>query len=326
MKKKALILLAVSYILITACSNKSDFSSVDNNSSDSSSEERESSSSQTPTIRPSIPENYQSTTPTGGDIEEKYLKNGDFAVESCTFSASSPMKKFTYYYPEEIKTTNKKYPVILYSTGTGVKGSTCYPLFKHWASYGFVVGANEDKNTWAGTSSDATLSYLMELNNNEESIFYQKIDLDNIGVTGHSQGGTSVFNVLTNVSHSNMIKTGVALSPAHEELCERLHWPYDLTKITQPILMMAGTKGSFEIETVSPIDALNRMFDKITSPKCLARKTGYEHGHTSYIADGYVTAWFMWQLQGDEEAAQAFIGEQPEIINNELYQDQRIAI
>ena len=315
MKKIIPILLMLSCALITSCSNK-------NNSCSS---ERES-SSQTPVIIPTIPENYQSKTPTGGEIEENYLKNGDFAVDSCTFDAPNPMRKFTYYYPEEIKESNKKYPVILYSTGTGVKGSTCYPLFKHWASYGFVVGANEDKNTWAGTSSNTTLSYLMDLNNNKDSIFYQKIDLDNIGVTGHSQGGTSVFNVLTNVSHSNMIKTGVALSPAHEELCERLNWPYDLTKITQPILMVAGTKGSFEIETVSPIAALNRMFDKITSPKCLARKTGYEHGQTSYVADGYTTAWFMWQLQGDEEAAKAFMGGQPEIMNNELYQDQRIDI
>ena len=315
MKKIIPILLMLSCVLITSCSNK-------NNSCSS---ERES-SSQTPVIIPTIPENYQSKTPTGGEIEENYLKNGDFAVDSCTFDAPNPMRKFTYYYPEEIKESNKKYPVILYSTGTGVKGSTCYPLFKHWASYGFVVGANEDKNTWAGTSSNTTLSYLMDLNNNKDSIFYQKIDLDNIGVTGHSQGGTSVFNVLTNVSHSNMIKTGVALSPAHEELCERLNWPYDLTNITQPILMVAGTKGSFEIETVSPIAALNRMFDKITSPKCLARKTGYEHGQTSYVADGYTTAWFMWQLQGDEEAAKAFMGGQPEIMNNELYQDQRIDI
>ncbi len=42
------------------------------------------------------------------------------------------------------------------------------------------------------------------------------------------------------------------------------------------------------------------------------------------FADGYMTAWFMWQLQGDTEAANAFIGENPEIMNNKLYQDQQI--
>ena len=39
-----------------------------------------------------------------------------------------------------------------------------------------------------------------------------------------------------------------------------------------------------------------------------------------------MTAWFMWQLQGDEEAAKAFVGENPEIMNNGLYQDQKINI
>ncbi len=41
-------------------------------------------------------------------------------------------------------------------------------------------------------------------------------------------------------------------------------------------------------------------------------------------ADGYVTAWFMWQLQGDEYAAEAFTGDAAEIMQNSLYQDQRI--
>ena len=38
----------------------------------------------------------------------------------------------------------------------------------------------------------------------------------------------------------------------------------------------------------------------------------------------YVTAWFMWQLQGDTDAAKAFTGESPELLTNPLYQDQKI--
>lgn len=40
-----------------------------------------------------------------------------------------------------------------------------------------------------------------------------------------------------------------------------------------------------------------------------------------YSADGYVTAWFMWQLQGDEEASKAFVGSDAEIVKNRLYQN-----
>ena len=32
----------------------------------------------------------------------------------------------------------------------------------------------------------------------------------------------------------------------------------------------------------------------------------------------------MWQLQSDEGAAKAFIGDSPELMNNSMYQDQRI--
>ena len=39
---------------------------------------------------------------------------------------------------------------------------------------------------------------------------------------------------------------------------------------------------------------------------------------------GSVTAWFMWQLQGDAEASKVFIGDNPELLNNNMYQDQRI--
>ncbi len=56
----------------------------------------------------------------------------------------------------------------------------------------------------------------------------------------------------------------------------------------------------------------------------MASRTGAEHGEMLYSADGYVTAWFVWQLQGDEIAAGAFTENDPEIARNSRYQDQRI--
>ena len=43
-----------------------------------------------------------------------------------------------------------------------------------------------------------------------------------------------------------------------------------------------------------------------------------------FSAGGYVIAWFRWQLMGDEEAARAFISDSPELMNNSMYQNQRI--
>ena len=60
----------------------------------------------------------------------------------------------------------------------------------------------------------------------------------------------------------------------------------------------------------------------INSDKVVLRRRDTLHNETLYTANGYVTAWFMWHLQGDKEASKAFIGDTPEIFINSLYQDQ----
>ena len=162
----------------------------------------------------------------------------------------------------------------------------------------------------------------MKANEDENSIFYQKIDLDNIGVTGHSQGGVGVYNTINNTEHKDIYKCAVTLSPTQEEVAEQvLHIPYDPAKTEIPILMMSGTEN----DVITP-DNMQKSYEKVTSSKVMAVRKGANHGDMLYSADGYVTAWFMWQLQGDEDAAKAFIGDSPELLNNNLYQDQKIDI
>ena len=54
------------------------------------------------------------------------------------------------------------------------------------------------------------------------------------------------------------------------------------------------------------------------------RRKDTAHGQVLYSPDGYVIAWFMWQLKGDTHAAAALTGDHPEIETNTLYQDQNI--
>ena len=235
-------------------------------------------------------------------------------------------EKYEIYYPEELTSADKKYPVIVVSNGTGVKGSKAKAMFEHFASWGFIVIGNEEEYSWNGFASDMSLNYLLKCDDDKESIFYQKIDSDNIGSLGHSQGGVGAINTVTDTKHSDMYKTVVAESPSNPELSAGLEWDYDISKVNIPIFMVAGTKGDFEMKTVIPSEKLPEMYAQITAPKAMARKKDCEHGEMLYSADGYVTAWLMWQLQGDEEAATAFIGDKPELMNNELYQEQRIDI
>ena len=52
-----------------------------------------------------------------------------------------------------------------------------------------------------------------------------------------------------------------------------------------------------------------------------ARAVGAEHEDMLVRTDGYMTAWMLYQLYGDEEAGQAFIGEDAEILSNANWQD-----
>ena len=270
------------------------------------------------------PSDYTLKTKTGGSIEAKYLAMGSHAVKSITVSAEEPMNMLTVFYPEDLESNSKIWPVVVQTNGTGALPKKYPAVFKHLASWGFIVIGNDDPSTWSGESVDKTLDWLLKENEREGSVFYRKVDFAHIGISGHSQGGVGVFNAITEQPHGNLYRAAAALSPTNEELCEALSWTCSLSEIKAPLLMLAGTQSDFETEVVIPFEAMKNMYAKVNGPKLMMRKTGCHHGETLYSADGYVTAWFMWLLQDDKEAAQAFIGEKPELLTNPLYQDQKV--
>lgn len=207
--------------------------------------------------------------------------------------------------------------------GTGIRASQYKEQFRHFASWGFVVIGTEEVESWDAVAADQSLEWILKENHHASSLFFHKIDADNIGVMGHSQGGAGVFNAITEMPHSTKYKAAVALSPTHEKQAFQLQWHYDLTQISIPTFIAAGTEGFFEMKLVLPTEEMHAMYQKITAPKAMARKRHCGHGEMLYSADGYTTAWFMWHLQEDKEAAKAFIGNQPELLLNELYVEQQ---
>lgn len=274
--------------------------------------------------RPSAPKNYTKAVETGGEIEAKYMRIGEYKVKHFTVGADEVLQKHLVYYPAELENSDRKYPVIFSLNGTGVAGSKYASVFEHFASWGFIVLGNEDPSTGTGVTADKMYEFLLAQNADSSSPLYGKVDFDNIGLIGHSQGGAGVFSALSIAETSDKYKTGVALSPTHEEAAHALSWVYDLEKVSVPVLMMAGTETDFETQAVIPIDKMNQMYDKLPSDiKVMARRAGADHGMMLYAANGYANAWFMWQLQGDEEADQAFTGSSAELMNNSHYQDQQ---
>ena len=279
--------------------------------------------------KPAAPKNYQQKYETGGEIEAKYMANGSYEVSKHEDACLLDFGKFIVYYPSELETSSKKYPVIVICNGSGTPLSKYPTVAEHYASWGFVVIGTEEKNAWNAFGAEMSLRYLERLNENEQiedtkSIFYQKIDFDNIGVVGHSQGGVGVINAITDTKHSKMYKTAVSLSPTNKELAHNLFWDYDASQINIPIMLIAGEGGGDDWVVTG--EQLQAIYDDIPDNKIMLRRKNTVHNEVLYAPDGYIMAWFMWQLQGDTEAAKAFIGDSPEIMRNALYQDQRIKL
>lgn len=217
-------------------------------------------------------------------------------------------------------------------------------FFKHLSSWGFIVVGNDDQNTRTGASLDKTVEFLIQENENKDSIFYHKIDLDNIGIGGHSQGGPAVFNMVTNQEHGNMIKTlyAVSATSSYHTAIYGDGWEYDVSKVNIPTLLTAGT-GTWDAGTaankdqvnndkngiaqgICPLWSLQENYDMLpdTIQKVIVRRKNVDHGDSYLQFDGYMTAWFMYWLQNDTEAGKAFWGENAEINSNSLYQDAQV--
>ncbi len=276
---------------------------------------------------PSPSADYREKLETGGEIEAKYLESGSCETSYYEEGALQNFEKYEIWYPSDLKKENKKYPVIVVNNGTGWKASRSKYIYEHYASWGFIVVGNEESHSWNAFGAEMAIRHLERMNENQtidgkENIFYQKIDFDNVGVIGHSQGGVGVFNAVTNTKHQGIYKTAIALSPTGKELAEGLEWSYDATKINIPILLVSGGGGGDD--WVVTLEGLNDIYGDIHAPKVMMRRKNTPHGATQYSEDGYVVAWFMWHLQGDEEAAKAFLGDNPEIMNNDLYENQNM--
>ena len=270
---------------------------------------------------PMAPEKYIAEVTTGGEVEEKYMAAGSYEIGyfEADYAENADIKKIEIWYPEELETSSEQYPVVVFVNGTGVAASRYRPVFEHLASWGFIAIGNEDPSTWEGKKADATLSWLLAANEDETSIFYHRIDTSNIGITGHSQGGVGVFHAINETEHKELYKCAVSLSPTQEDMAEALKMPYDSSKTAIPIMILASAPND-----VISLEGLNDMFKKISTNVVIARRSNTDHGQMLYSGDGYVTAWFMWRLQGDETAAAAFLGENAEILHNANWQDVMI--
>lgn len=110
---------------------------------------------------PMVNDGYQQKIDYKGEIERTYAMNGALAIDSFAVeSGDERMKRFEVWFLKEMRTTQKKFPMVVMANGTGVFASRYKPIFEHLASWGFIVAGNEDGSSWWGHGTAATLDFI----------------------------------------------------------------------------------------------------------------------------------------------------------------------
>jgi len=280
----------------------------------------------TATLQGCNPPNY----PTGA-IEQKYYAPGPWTVApgmggACCDSAGN---KFDLYYPTPLGANGFKHPILAWANGTNTTSDHYAYFLKHMASWGFVVIATQDLNTGVGQTVLDAANYLVHANGDIHSNFYQKLDGNEIGSFGHSQGATGSINAL--IKSAGAIKTVIPIELPAQIWCSSGTNCADTSKMTAgSIFLIDGTADGIISPATQPSWVLGEQsiagYYKAASsgilkvkgtligpnhndiqgqPDCSSVPIGCVNGVYGYL--GYSTAWFMYQLQADNYAHGAFV-------------------
>ena len=277
-----------------------------------------------------IVEGYYEAFRSDAPLEMKYSQTGGSEVGYTEFpSDNTSIGKVRVWYPKELESNAGLWPMVMVVNASGTPAASYEPFFQRLATWGFIVVGNEDPQTGNGQTASITLDYMLSLDSG--SVLYGKIDTENIGIVGYSQGGAGAICAVTNFENGSRYKTIFTGSAAYPTLAKNMGWEYDASKIAIPYFMVAGTGKSDDSGTdpetgfggVAPLSSLIANYDSISddTPKVRARAVGAEHEQMLMRSDGYMTAWMLWQLTGDQDAAAVFVGEDAELLHNANWQD-----
>ena len=261
-------------------------------------------------------------------LEKQYSQMGDHEVSSTTYpSDNSAIGKIHVFYPSELDSSDGVWPMIMIVNPTDVPAARYQQFFERLASWGFVVVGCDDDDQGTGETASLVLDYMLE-----ESSFGERIDRSNIGIAGYSQGGAGALAAVTMYENGGLYKTIFTGSAVNPQLAASKGWEYDYTKVAIPYFMTASTgkmddsgKGEVGEESAgyTPLASLVEVYDGMSGNvfKVRGRIAGADHSGMLLLPDGYMTAWMLYQLQGDEEAGKVFLGEDAEILQNDHWVD-----
>lgn len=166
--------------------------------------------------KPWLAKDYYTQFQSDSELEKKYAGLGGYEVSSeAVKSEDKTIGNIRIWYPSEMKNSQDDYPMVVVVNGSNTAALNYEAYFERLASWGFIVVGNDDRQSGIGISTSQTLDYMLEQNQNPDSLFYEKVDTTNIGIAGYSQGGAGAVRAVTEYENSGLYKTIFTGSAAH---------------------------------------------------------------------------------------------------------------
>lgn len=214
---------------------------------------------------------------------------GEYAATGSYATTSGSEGQCTVFRPRDVP---EGAPLILWGNGTGAPTMSYSQGLRHWASWGFVVAA---ANTTMAGSGEEMLDCIDAI---RSASYAENVDFSNIGASGHSQGGGGAYIA----GRDHRVTATAPMQPYPFEFGIGARDPQN-----GPMLLLSG--GNDMIAPREPVQS--RIFERAETPVFWATLDSASHFEPSWGFGGYrgmSTAWWLYQLKGDDEAAEVFTG------------------
>jgi hypothetical protein len=257
-----------------------------------------------------------------GSSEEpnvRVVEDGGTGDYSAIMYTDNSLETHTIFRPKDLKPFGKKAKLPIIAWGNGACANSPWEhvnFLSEVASHGFLVIAigpmPQEGERGGGRSQSSQLidaiDWAIAQNNDESSVFYNKIDISEIAVSGMSCGGLQTLETAPDprvttavICNSGIIGDGGGM-PGMPSL-KKDH----LEKLHTPTLYLLG--GETDIAYKNGMDD----FKRINHVPVFVANMDVGHGGTYSQPHGgefarVATAWYKWQLKGDKEAGKMFTG------------------
>jgi predicted alpha/beta-hydrolase family hydrolase len=254
------------------------------------------------------------------EVTSRIVEEGGTGDYRAIMLSDESLATHTVFRPNDLAPFGKKNTLPIIAWGNGACANSPWEhinFLNEIASHGFLVIAigpmpeEGERGGGRSTSSQLTdaIDWALAQNSNKESPYYKKIDTKNIAVSGMSCGGLQALEIAPDlrittavICNSGILPDTGGGMPGMPSL-KKEH----LKKLHTPTLYILG--GESDIAYNNGMDD----YARITHVPVFVANMDVGHGGTYRQPHGgefakVATAWYLWQLKDDKEAAKMFLG------------------